>query len=299
MRRRTLLLATAAAASSATILGAAAPSAGAAQPLQVVASFSILADMTREIGGPAVTVKSLVPTDGDAHTYQPRPSDLRSLRAAGLVIVNGLGMEGWMDRLLQAAGTTGPVVTATSGVTPRMTQEGPDPHAWQDPANGVIYANNIAAGLAKADPARAEFYRARAQDYVGQIIQTGTWIEQQLAGVPKAKRKILTSHDAFFYFGARYDIEFHGIEGMDTETEPSAAQIAALVKLIRAEGIKAVFVENMTSPRLAQMIAHETGAMLGPTVYSDALSPPGGPAPSYLKMFRHNVPLFAKAMQAN
>src|ERR1700712_2689920 len=242
MQRRTLLL-------SAAALGAGAADAEPASALQVVASFSILADMVHQVGGPAVSVRSLVPTDGDAHTYQPRPSDLRSLQAAGLVVMNGLGMEGWMQRLLQSAGTASQVVIASAGVAPRKTGEGTDPHAWQDPANGVLYANNIAAGLAKADPARADFYRARAQDYVGQIAQTGTWIEQQLAGVPKAKRKILTSHDAFFYFGARYDIEFHGIEGIDTETEPSAAQIATLIKLIRAEGIKAVFVENMTSPR--------------------------------------------------
>jgi zinc/manganese transport system substrate-binding protein len=292
MQRRTLLL-------SAAALGAGAADAEPASALQVVASFSILADMVREVGGPAVSVKSLVPTDGDAHTYQPRPSDLRSLQAAGLVVMNGLGMEGWMDRLLPSAGITGPVVIASAGVTARRMGEGTDPHAWQDPANGVLYANNIAAGLAKADPAKAEFYRARAQDYTGQITQAGTWIDRQLAGVPKAKRKILTSHDAFFYFGARYHIEFHGIEGLDTETEPSAGQIATLIRLIKAENIKAVFVENMTSPRLAQMIARETGAVLGPTVYSDALSPPQGPASTYLKMFNHNVPLFARAMQAN
>lgn len=291
MKRRTLLL------SAAVAVGTGAASA--APALQVVATFSILADMVRQVGGPAVSVKSLVPTDGDAHTYQPRPSDLRSLRAAGLVVMNGLGMEGWMERLLQSAGTASPVVITSVGVTPRRMGEGTDPHAWQDPANGAIYANNIAAGLAQADPARAAFYQARAQDYVGQITQTGRWIEQQLAGVPKAKRKILTSHDAFFYFGARYDIEFHGIEGIDTEAEPSAGQIATLIKLIRAEGIKAVFVENMTSPRLAQMIARETGAVLGAAVYSDALSPPQGPAATYLKMFQHNVPLFARAMQEN
>lgn len=290
MHRRTLLIAAAA---------AVATPAYAAQPLEAVATFSIVADMTRQIGGAGVTVKSLVPTDGDAHVYQPRPSDLRALKNARLVVMNGLGLEGWMARLLPAAGTNATVVTTSAGVTPRTMKGEADPHAWQDPANGMIYANNIADGLAKADPTRSDLYRARAQNYIAEIRQTGDWIEQQLAGVPKEKRKILTSHDAFFYFGARYGIEFHGIEGIDTETEPSAAQIAALVKLIRAEGIKAVFVENMTSPRLAQMIARETGAVLGPVVYSDALSPATGPAATYLQMFRHNTKLFAKAMLAN
>ena len=293
MYRRTLLLAAAGAGWAGSGLAAPTPA------LQVVATFSILADMARQIGGTAVRVSSLVPVDGDAHTYQPRPSDLRSLRGAGLVVMNGLGMEGWMERLLQAAGTAAPVITASAGVAPRPLPGGVDPHAWQDPANGVIYARNIAEGLAAADPGRADYYRSRARDYEATIVETGTWIERQLAAVPREKRKILTSHDAFHYYGARYGIEFHGIEGIDTEAEPSAQQIAALVKLIRAEGIKAVFVENMTSPRLAQMIARETGAVLGPAVYSDALSGPTGPAPSYVKMFRHNTALFAKAMLAN
>ena len=295
MHRRTLLLAAAGAASGRIVSSIAA----APQPLQVVATFSILADMARQIGGSAVEVKSLVPVDGDAHTYQPRPSDLRSLQDAGLVVMNGLGMEGWMERLKQAAGTAGLVVTASAGVVPRALPGGVDPHAWQNPANGVIYARNIADGLARADQGRADFYRSQARDYETAIVETSTWIEQQMAVVPKEKRKILTSHDAFYYYGARYGIEFHGIEGIDTEAEPSAQQIAALVRLIRAEGIKAVFVENMTSPRLAQMIARETGAVLGPAVYSDALSGPAGPAPSYLRMFRHNTTLFAKAMLAN
>lgn len=271
----------------------------AAQPMPVVATFSILADMARQIGGAGAAATSLVPTDGDAHVYQPRPSDLRSLRDAGLVVMNGLGMEGWMERLLQAAGTSATIVTASAGVVPRRMKDGVDPHAWQDPANGAIYARNIADGLAGADPGRAGYYRDRARDYEAAIVSTGTWIEQQLAGVAAEKRKILTSHDAFHYYGARYGIEFHGIEGFDTEAEPSARQIAALVKLIRTEGIKAVFVENMTSPRLAEMIARETGAVLGPAVYSDALSAPDGPAPTYLRMFRHNTRLFAKAMLAN
>lgn len=292
MHRRSLLLAAAALSGAPALVRA-------ASGLPVVATFSILADMAAQIGGAGVTVQSLVPTNGDTHGYQPRPSDLRSLQKAALVVMNGLGMEGWMERLLQASGGTGPVVTASAGIVPRYNDGLPDPHAWQDPANGAIYAANIAAGLARADPARADFFRSNGQTYAGEIARTGAWIEQQLAGIPKSKRKILTSHDAFFYFGARFDIEFLGIEGIGSETEPSAAEIAGLIRRIRAEGIKAVFVENMANPRLAQMVSRETGAILGPTVYSDALSAPDGPAPSYLRMFQHNVPLFARAMRAN
>lgn len=275
----------------------------AAPALPVIASFSILADMVRQIGGSAVAVATLVPADGDAHDYQPKPSDLRALNGARLVVLNGLGLEGWMDRLLQASGYAGPVVIATQGITARrMDAHGgmaTDPHAWQDLRHGVIYARNIADGLVRADPANAAIYRAGLAGYVGETERTDAWTLAQLADIPADRRKILTSHDAFGYFGARYGIEFQGVQGIDTEAEPSARGIAALVRQIRAENIRAVFVENMTNPKLAQAVARETGAVVGPVVYSDALSPPGGPADTYLGMFRHNVPLFARAMRAN
>ena len=282
---------------------AAAHAAPAATPLPVIASFSILADMVRQIGGPLVAVTSLVPVDGDAHVYQPKPSDLRAVKAARLVILNGLNLEGWIKRLIQTSGYTGPVVVASAGLTPRQfdrhgTRQA-DPHAWQDLPNGAIYARNIADGLVRADPANETIYRAGLARYVGEIERTDAWTLAQLADIPASRKKILTSHDAFGYFGARYGIEFRGVQGIDTEAEPSAREIAALVRQIRADNIRAVFVENMTNPKLAQAVARETGAIVGPMVYSDALSPPGGPADTYLRMFRHNVPLFVYAMQAN
>ena len=289
MHRRTLLISAAVAATA---------PARAASPLPVVASFSLLADMAGEVGGADVAVRSLVPADGDPHVYQPRPSDLLAIRAAALVVTNGLGLEGWLDRLLPAAGTPAPVVVAAAGVTPRRLGSGVDPHAWQDPRNGILYANAIAEGLIRVAPAQAAAIRARADDYARRIAEVDAWIAAQVASVPPARRRILTSHDAFFYFGARYGIEFIGVQGIDTEAEPSAAAIAALVRQIRALGIKAVFVETMTSPRLARTVARESGAVLGGEVYSDALSLPGGRADSYLKMFRHNVGLFVAAMRA-
>ena len=289
MRRRALLL---------SCLSPFAVPAGAAAKLPVVASFSILADMTREVGGPAVAVRALVPPDGDPHVYQPRPSDLLAIRAAALVVTNGLGLEGWLDRLLPAAGTRAPVVVAAAGVTPRRLGDGVDPHAWQDPRNGILYVRAIAAGLAGVAPAQAADIRARADDYARRIAETDAWIAAQVATVPPARRRILTSHDAFAYFGARYAVAFLGVQGIDTEAEPSAAAVAALVRQIRAQGIGAVFVENMTSPRLAQTVARESGAVLGGEVYADALSPPGGAAGSYLQMLRHNATLFVQAMRA-
>jgi zinc/manganese transport system substrate-binding protein len=249
-----------------------------------------------------VSVDSFVGPDGDAHVYDPRQKDLRTLLAAGLLVRNGLGLEGWMDRLTGAAGFKGKVVIAAESVTPRTMREASgaiatDPHAWQDPRNAILYVQAIATGLASADAGNAARYRDAADRYGGQIARTDAWIEATLAPVPIDRRRILTTHDAFGYYGARYGIELLSAEGISTDTEPSAKAIAALVRQIEREKVRAVFIENMTSPRMAQMLARETGAVLGGTVYSDALSPPGGPAPTYLEMLRHNTTLFAAAMQ--
>ena len=293
MRRRRLLVG----------LAAAPLVARADEPLPVVASFSVLGDMVREVGGDAVTVKTLVPPDGDAHTYQPRPSDLLAIKSARVAILNGLGFDTWMDRLLASAGGTAVRVTATGAVPHRQMTEVRktilDPHAWQDPSNGVLYARAIADGLAKADTVRASLFRGRAGDFVRSIEETDSWSVGRLARVPPAKRKIITSHDAFGYFGARYGVTFEAVQGISTEGEPSARDLARLAAQIKREHIRAVFVENMMDPRVAQALAREAGAVVGGTVYSDALSAPGGPADTYLQMFRHNVPLFAAAMAQN
>jgi zinc/manganese transport system substrate-binding protein len=293
MRRRTLL----AAGVVAWTRRAAAQEAGV---LPVVASFSILADLVRQLGGAGVGVSSFVGPDADAHTFEPRPSDLRALQTARLLVINGLGLEGWMTRLSQAAAYAGPTVVASQGVTPIMVAAGePDPHAWQDPANGVIYAKNIAAGLAAADPARADAIHAAAARLTAEIDATAAMISRTIGAIPAARRRIITSHDAFGYYGARFGIEFRAAQGIDTEAEPSARALAVLARQIRAEGIRAVFVENMTDPRLARTLAREAGAVVGPPVYSDALSRPGGPADTYVKMLRYNTAQFAHAMAAN
>ncbi len=293
MRRRALIASLAALATPAL----------ADEPIKVVASFSILADMVREIGGDRVAVTALVPPDGDAHTYSPRPSDLLAIRSAKLVVTNGLGFDAWMDRLIQSAGGSALHVIAAAGVTPRRMSEGGrqvlDPHAWQDPRNGVLYARAIIEGLIRAAPDRAGPFRAQGEHYIAAIRETDAWTLRTLAPVPPPKRKIITSHDAFGYFGARYGIEFHAAQGIDTDAEPSARDIARLAAQIRREHIRAVFVENMTDPRIARTLAREAGAVVGGTVYSDALSPPGGPADTYLALFRHNATLFAAAMAAN
>ena len=278
-----------------------APVRGWAAGIGTVASFSILADMVRRIGGDLVNVVSLVPVDADAHTYQPTASDSRALTSAALLVENGLGLEGWMARLGTASSFRGVRVIATTGVIPRTMREGTetsiDPHAWQNPRNGVIYARNIAEGLAQASPGQAEFWRAKAAAYINEIEQADAWIAAQFDPIPPAARRIITTHDAFGYYGDRYGVSFLAAEGISTDSEPSAKGIAALVGQVRREKVRTVFLENMTDPRLTKMLARETGASLSGPLYSDALSKPGGPAADYLTMLRYNTKLFVRAMR--
>jgi zinc/manganese transport system substrate-binding protein len=292
MKRRTLLA-----------LLPVATAARAQAPLDVVASFTILADMAREIGGDALRVTSLVGPDGDAHSFSPRPSDMRSIAAARVLVRNGLGFEPWLDRVLRTSGFKGTDIVAAAAVQPRRLTDshghshgaGRDPHAWQDPRNALLYVRAIADGLARADAPRADLYRQRADAYAARIRETDAWIEALFAPVPREKRRIITSHDAFGYFGARYGIEFRAAQGVTTEGEPSAQAIATLARQIRRDKIRVVFVENMTNPAIIETLAREAGAVVGGRVFSDALSPPDGPAASYIAMLRHNATLFARA----
>lgn len=287
-----------------------------AEPLRVVASFSILGDMVKNVGGEDVVVTTLVGADGDAHVYEPTPTDAKAVSNAQLLVVNGLHFEGWMDRLVQSAGYRGAIVVASQGVTPRrMEQEHEDaqhgaqhekhehgaldPHAWQDMANGLIYVDNLIAALVKADPSHAEAYRQRGAAYRAQLQDTDRWVRAQIASVPESKRRVITSHDAFGYFGAAYGVEFLAPVGWNTENEPSAQDVARLIRQIKQEKTRALFVENMSDPRLIKHIAKEAGGVVGATLYSDALAPAGQPGDSYIGMFRHNVPALTAAMAQN
>ena len=279
------------------------PAAQAQDKLPVIASFSVLGDMVRQVAGEDAQVTDLVGPDGDAHVYQPSPADVRRLAAARVFVVNGLHLEGWIDRLVAAAGFGGKVAVASEGVTPlEIVENGttvPDPHAWQDLADGRIYVRNIAAALAAADPAHAEDYRRRAAAYDAQLAGLDTWVKAQLAAVPAERRRIITTHDAFQYFGKAYGIAFEAAVGINEDSEPDAAGMAALIRQIRQEHIHALFIENMTDPRLLEQLARETGATPAGTLFADALSRPGEGAETYVAMFRHNVPAMVAAMQRN
>ena len=270
--------------------------------LGVVATFSVLADLVREVGGDRVAVTTLVVPGADAHTFEPRPSDLVALGRAGVLVENGLGLEGWIGRMVQSSGFKGRRIVASAGVKPRtFTEDGrrvTDPHIWQDPGLAGMMVGTIAAGLAAADAAGAEGYASRGRALQAAIEAEDRAIAAAIEAIPKAKRKVITTHDAFGYYGARYGVDFRAAQGISTEAEPTARDLARLAGQIRREHIKAVFVETMTDPRLAATLARESGAVVGPAVYSDSLSPPGGPAATYLAMLRYNTAAFVAAMRA-
>ena len=271
-----------------------------AAPIPVVASFSILGDMVKEVGGDRVAVTTIVGPNADTHVYEPRPQDAVVLGQAKAFFVNGLGFEGWFDRLVEATGFKGEVVTASAGVvTHTMDEDGTeitDPHAWQSLANGQLYVANIAKGLCAVDAEGCSTYEANAAAYSAQLAALDTEVKAAIAAVPEAERKVITTHDAFGYFGQAYGVTFMAPEGISTESEASAADVAKLIEQIRQAGVKALFVENMSDPRLVEQIAAETGAKLGGALYADALSEPNEGAATYLDMFKHNVALLVPAL---
>ena len=352
-------------------LAAPTPGWSADTPVPVVATFSILGDMVKRIGGDRVTVTTLVGADGDSHVYHPTPADARAVSRAEILVFNGLAFEGWLDRLVETSSFGGVRVVATDGIRPIRLEDDDghhddhaekdhhtakddhagehdhdakddhagehdhdakddhagehdhdaeddhagehdhdaeddhahghhhgafDPHAWQNLANAVIYVDNITAALAEADPANSSTYYRNRAAYVAEIEALDADIRKTVEGLPEDRRTVVTPHDAFGYFSEAYGLRFIAPSGISTESDPSAADVAALIRQIREEGIKAVFVESTTDQRLLEQIADETGASVGGTLYSDALSGPDGPASTYLDMMRHNVEMLAGAL---
>ena len=289
---------------SATALALLSTPAHAADPLPVTASFSILGDLVRVVGAQRVAVTTLVGPDEDAHVFEPKPSDVKTILGSKLLVTNGLGFEPWAGKLAKSAGYKGEFVIASKGVKGRaMADEHghaeSDPHAWQDPNNVVLYVRNIATGLSRVDPGGASAYQANAEAYVKELQTLDAWAKEQFAAIPAEKRKVITSHDAFGYFAAYYGIKFLAPQGVSTEAEPSAKQVAQLIRQLQREKIKAVFVENMTNPKLLAQLSKDAGVTVGTALYADALSAPGKPGSTYLQMVRHNVTQLAAGMKLN
>ena len=299
------------------------------RPIPVVATFSVLGDMVERIGGKHVTVTTLVGPDGDTHVYRPTPDDARAISEARILVVNGLQLEGWLDRLIDASDFRGVRVVATDGIEPIAYAPGAgthvpdgeadhdehaghaegggheghahgafDPHAWQSLRNAAVYVDSITAALAKADPGSADVFYRNREAYVSELEALHSEISRLVAELPAKSRTVVTSHDAFQYFGRDYGLSFVAPQGLSTESEASAQDVVRLVRQIREQGIRAVFIENVADPRLLRRIADETGAVIGGTLYPGALSGPDGPAPTYLDMMRHNAMTLARALDS-
>lgn len=276
------------------------------EPMPVVASFSILGDLLANVGGDRIAVTVLVGPDGDGHTFQPSPADARTVANASIVFMNGVGFEGWMPRLIKASGTKATFIEAGAGVPLRAMPEEEagdhdhdhdhghdhgehDPHVWQSVANVKIMVGNIRDGLIAADPAGRSTYEANTTAYLAKLDALEAEIKAAVASIPEERRKVITSHDAFGYFAAAYGVSFIAPQGVSTESEANARAVARIIRQIRDQKIPAVFIENISDPRLVKRIAEETGAKIGGTLYSDSLSPPDGPAGTYIEMMRHNI----------
>jgi zinc/manganese transport system substrate-binding protein len=265
--------------------------------LKVVASFSILGDFVKNVGGDRVEVTTLVGADGDVHVYTPTPADVRKIADAKLLVVNGFSLEGWLPRLIQAAGAKAAIVTATEGIAPLKAGSDADPHAWQSVANAEKYVANIRDALSAADPMDAEVFRQNARTYLARLEALDGEVRQAIGRIPESRRRTISTHDAFGYFAARYGIAFIAPIGVSTEAEPSARDIADIVAQVKTEHIPAVFLERIGDPRLMRRISEETGAKVGGTLYSDSLTDEKGDAPTYIDMVRHNITTLTSALK--
>jgi zinc/manganese transport system substrate-binding protein len=266
------------------------------EKINVVASFSIPGDFASNVGGDRINVTTLVGPNSDVHVYTPAPGDARKIADAKLVVVNGLGLEGWMERLVQSSGSKAPILIASNGVAPRRPGAYADPHAWQSVTNAKIYVANIRDGLSAADRAGAAVYRANADAYVAKLDALDREVRAAIATIPEERRKVISTHDAFGYFADAYGIAFIAPQGVSTESEANARDIAAIITQIRSGKIPAVFLENVTDPRLMRRISAETGAKIGGTLYSDSLTGQNGDAPTYIEMVRHNIRALTSAL---
>lgn len=285
-----------------------APYSAHAAKIKAVASFSIIGDMVKNVGGDLVEVKTLVGANQDAHVFEASPEDAKAVSGASIVFVNGLGFEGWLDKLIRASEYKGLIITTSTGITPLPLKHNEnshhhddevDPHAWQSLGNGIVYITNISNALSALDADNAKIYKANADKYIASLKQLDAEIKEQLETIPASKRKVITSHDAFSYFGKEYGVEFLTASGVSTEDEPSAKTIAALVQQMRDNKVRALFIENISDKRILEQIKKDSGGFIGGTLYSDALSTDNMPANTYYNMFEHNLTTLLEGLSRN
>ncbi len=260
---------------------------------KVVASFSIIGDMVREVAGDNIELKTLVGANGDAHEYEPTPADAKAIASADLLLINGLKFEGWMERLTKSANYKGKVIVVSEG-SKLITN---DPHAWQNLSNGITYVNNIKNALAEIDKSNASEYQKNATAYNKKLAELDNWIKNEISKISPERRSVITTHDAFQYFAKAYGINFISALGISTASQASAKDIVKLIEQIRSKKASAIFLENMSDSRLMKQIEKDTNIGIGGTLYSDSLSATNEPAASYIGMFKHNVGELVRAME--
>ena len=274
-----------------------------ADKIKAIATISIIGDVVKNVAGDAVNLVVLVGPNGDAHEYEPVPADSVNLAHADIIFENGLHLEHWLDKLYFASGSKAQRIVVSQGVTPRIFEDNPqevDPHAWQDVANVILYAQNVRDALAAIDPANKDLYESNAKNYIQQLQVLDGWVKAQVAAIPVDQRKLVTNHDALGYFARRYGFKIIGavIPSATTEAaDPSAKETADLLNIIKSNGVRAIFSENMANPKLAQTLSQEAGVEVGPELYTDALGPLGSKGETYLKMIRHNVKIFVEYLK--
>jgi ABC-type Zn uptake system ZnuABC Zn-binding protein ZnuA len=281
------------------------PTAQAGSLPRLLAVETFLADMAQNVAGERLKVGSLMPIGLDPHAFQPTPSDVAKIADSQVLIVNGAGLETWLDETLQNAGGKRAVVEASTGLQPRtpsaseQVDEAQDPHFWLDPISAIRYVENIRAGLIQADPEGKAVYTQNAETYIASLRDLDAWIRGQVEQIPEDQRLLVTNHESFGYFADRYGFKVVGtvLPSVSTGAAPSAEQMAALIETIRSSGVKAIFLETGADQRLADQIAKETGVKVITGLYSHSITEPGGAAPTYIDMIKYNTQLIVDALK--
>ena len=270
--------------------------------IRVVSSASIFQDMAMNIGGDKIETFSIVPIGGDPHLYEPKPSDAQLVKSADIILVNGLTFEGWINKLIDNSGTKAKVYTITEGVNVLKSEKyknAADPHAWMDVSNGLKYIDNIKAALIETDPANADFYTANYENYKAELTALDNYISIEINKIPEAKRMLVTSHDAFAYYGKKYNIRLNALKGISTEAETQTSDMVRVAKAIRESGVPAIFIESTINPQVIQQIAKDNNVKIGGELFADSIGAKDSEGPTYIKMLRHNTDVIVKALSQN
>lgn len=265
-----------------------------------VSSINIISDIVENIGGDKVKSISICGVGIDPHTYHPKPEDIRTISQSDITFINGFTLEHWMEEIIDNAGGDRPKIKVTEGVTPLTDEKGfgdPDPHAWFNVQNVKIYAQNIANGLSELDPDNKDYYNGNLENYIKQLDELDQWVKEQIATIPEGKRVLITSHDAFRYFGEAYGVEVHGLQGLSTEAKVRTEDVTRIVDLIKSRGLRSVFIETSVNPKLLEQVSKETGAKVGGTLYSDSIGDEGTDGGTYIGAVKSNVTTIVNALK--